>query len=372
MTSAAGNENDPPVWLLGGRGDVGGRLAALLAEDLCQRVVLCGRDGDAAAAVARKIGNAVTAIGLDSSDPSLAEMVPARASLVNLTEATHPAFAARCIETGGVFIESSASPEYVGLVSDATTSSQSGLAVMNAGLMPGLTNICARRLKSSLADILEIDIVIEMGLGRHHGPSATRWTIASLGKSYDTIIDGNRQTLPAGRLYRDIRFSGDDRSRVALGFPFSDQFSIAGLGILTARSFLALDPPWVTHLLYHAARLGLGKGMQRLSGRIQWLLDHMPVVGRIGTRLIVEGRGTGPTDISCIEIHTGDQADVTAVMLHETLLAARRTEMRGSIDSDRLVGVEDALTAIRHRLPETRVFQTSQLRNLSFSEKDFA
>ncbi len=59
--------HDLPIWLLGGRIDVGKRLAMPLAEDASRPFVICGRNEIAAVTTARQIGPSATALGIDTS-----------------------------------------------------------------------------------------------------------------------------------------------------------------------------------------------------------------------------------------------------------------------------------------------------------------
>jgi hypothetical protein len=59
--------HDLPIWLLGGRVDVGNRLAMPLAEDVSRPFVICGHNEIAAVTTARQIGPSDTALGIDTS-----------------------------------------------------------------------------------------------------------------------------------------------------------------------------------------------------------------------------------------------------------------------------------------------------------------
>lgn len=343
---------------MGGSGDVGQRLATVLSEISQRSIVLCGRDEQKAEALAKKIGGRLEGRSLDVSVEIAADQIPAESSVVNLTEATHPAVARAVVRSGGIFIESAASPSYVNSIAETASLERSGLVVINAGLMPGLSNVLADALGKNLSDVAVVDIVIEMGMGRHYGEAATRWMIKNLGKPYEASDKDKPQLALPGELQRSVLFEEDQKTRLALGFPFSAQRDVPS-GVESIRSFLAIEPPWMTQLIAVVLKLGLGGRLSKADKRVDWLLRRFPVSGRARTRLFVEGLDRTGNTIASIQVSSGDQADITAEMLAETLLAAEKTTIRGLFETQHILEPDQALGAVERSSPDTGVFFSS-------------
>ncbi len=178
--------NFKTICLLGGYGDVGLHLARLLHVRCEARIVLAGRDGERAGNAAREIGPRCEGMALDIRAADAIERLKDMTLCVNLTEASPPVLAATLIAGGTHFIDSSASPDYVANLRDAIGKviTPQATAVLETGLAPGLTNLIAARLCRDYPDTRRIDVLIEIGMGVHHGFAATEWTLQSLGQIY--------------------------------------------------------------------------------------------------------------------------------------------------------------------------------------------
>ncbi|MEO1138115.1 MAG: hypothetical protein AAFW87_01555 [Pseudomonadota bacterium] len=350
----------PAIWIFGGRGDVGVRLATILTMQTRRSIVLCSRDGEKASAVAQHIGERVKGYGLDLSCATAVTSVSPGSSVINLTEATHPDFAKAAVRTGGTFIESAATPDYVRLVYKAAQVAGRGLVVVNAGLMPGLSNVLTDALGKNVAKVTTADVVIEMGMGRHYGEAATRWMIRSLGDSYDAFDNCAAQKVLPGDLRRSVLFGEDQTAKPALGFPFSVQLDVADSELEAVRSYLAIEPAWMTRLIGALLRLRLGKHVSRADAKIERFLRRMPVVGRRKTRLFVEGLDRDGKPIASVQVTSGDQADLTAQMLAETLAVAEGASRRGVVETQHVMKPARALKTVKRASPNTDVFFSSQ------------
>lgn len=346
------------IWLIGGTGDVGRKTAKLLVRHSDADIVLAARNGIRAEAIARETGQSVRGVAFDATAPEALDEIPSDAILVNLTEATPAAFIAAHVSKGGILIESSASADYLADIEEASKGAE-GLAVVNAGAAPGLTNILAREIYRRAPQTAEVELVIELGMGRHHGEAATYWTLNNMGSDYPLRLDGKEQRVKPGTLRREVRFASERRSVTTIGFGFSDQWAIArNFSLTSARSFLALDPPWMTHLLGFALRVGLGGWIARHARLLSGMLRGGPTFGRTGTRLLVEGvDGTGAL-VGRIELHTTDQAFVTAAMLAEAVHCAKDMKSKqGVLQFDVLLAFDRALKILTAVAPETIIYE---------------
>jgi len=351
----------PELWLIGGTGDIGTKVAARLAAADAGPVVLVSRSQDRAEAAAHSLGDPATrGQGIDSANASAVAQIPPGSAVLNLTEATSPAFAARVVAGGGSFVETSASADYIARLRSAVSAANGpGRAVFSVGLTPGLTNILAAELVARMPQAKALDIIVEMGMGRHHGLAATEWFLRNAGVDYPAIIDGTQALHAPARMRRRVRFTGDARTRLALGYGFSDQLVIAErLKLASVRTFTALEPAFATHGLGLAISAGLGGWIAHRAERVARWMSRGPVLGPSRTRLLMQALDGNVAPLASTELHTSDQSEVTAVMAALTLQKAATASQRGALEIDDLIGFDKVHETLMDALPETRVYKT--------------
>ena len=312
---------DPPtvqgtVVLIGGTGDVGGRLVRLLVDHTAARIVLVSRTGAGA-------GDRVEALRLDIAGRDAAGKLPPGATVVNLTEATPPSVAAEIVRNGGRFLETSASPDYLtALRRDVPEGGGPGTAVLCVGTAPGLSTLMAAELlRDTEAD--RVDIGLELGMGRHYGQAATEWSIGALGRPY-RLSDSASTLVAPGALRRLFVFGRDSRARPALGIGFALDGVAEGSGSgppALVRTFLAIDPPLVTRAVGLLLRLGLGPLLSRRKRGVTRALGRLPELGQARTRIAAEVQDSDGSVIASRHVSAGDQAEMTAAMILATIRA---------------------------------------------------
>lgn len=140
------------IWLLGGTGTSVGRVVQASRRARQQAVDIAANNRD------------IALVNLDVTDAVANDQIPAGAVVINLTEATPPALTRAVVGKGGRFIESSASPEYLARLEQVFSGGGFlGLAVLYAGL----TNLMTSALLKVEPQTTQIDICLEMGMGRH-------------------------------------------------------------------------------------------------------------------------------------------------------------------------------------------------------------
>lgn len=340
------------IWLIGGYGDVGLKTARMLLDMVDNPLVLAGRNGEAANRAAEDLGPRVRG---ETLDVSAATELPA-GQVLNFVEASPPALAAGVVARGGLFVDASAEPDYLQKLRTAIGEGP-GLAVLNAGLTPGLTNILAREIVTGAPHTRAIDVVLEMGLGRHHGYSATAGSFRGLAADYRGKRAGEWVTVRPGDERREVRYGPDADPVPAFGFGFSDQQAIAEtLDLDTARTFLAFDPAYMTRLSAWIAGGAVGRWAARHAERLTDWMSRMPPAGGVGTRLLVEGLDREGRPTRSIGFKGADQAEITAIMLSLAMVEGLRGKITGPRNMDAVVPYETARAALNRRLPATRWF----------------
>lgn len=346
------------VVLLGGSGDVGARLVPLLLKDPRVAVTVVSRHAEG---ISDPLEGRVRHTALDLSNAeSLGAM--AEAVVVNLTEATSPSLVGQVIGAGGWFLETSATPGYLRAVVEALDGADgTGNAILCVGMAPGMTNLLAEQVTAKAAESAQIDIGVEMGMGRHYGAAATEWFLRTAGQSYPLVIDGSIQTVLPGQMKRKFAFSTGGPLRRSIGYGFAEQTMIAERSehrLKTVRSFVALDPAWMTRSLAFALSLGLGPAIGRNARRLTKWLRRLPAFGPARTRIVVEGFDDAGRLTGQIRLETGDQAEATAAIISATVESVfERREGHSpqvSTIADHL-NLDKAVEALRRAIPDTRV-----------------
>lgn len=346
------------IILLGGAGDVGMRLSRLLLANTSATITTVSRRAKTATGQA---GDRLRHVSVDLAQGEKFDL-SANSLVVNLTEATQPDLARQVISSGGCFLETSALPAYLNAITQAAEATKGpGTAILCVGAAPGLTNLLAAEITAKAPDTARIDIGFEMGMGRHYGVAGTEWFLQTAGRPYPVVIDHALKQMAPGQLTRKFAFDQGGPLLSAIGYGFADQTIIAARSdrtLGTVRSFVALDPSWMTRGFLVALRLGLGPAIGRNARRLTRWLRKTPALGHTRTRVVVEGfDGTGQLT-GHIRLETGDQADATAAMIFATLVPLLEIDAPGgppvTTITDHL-SFDAALTALRQVLPDTNV-----------------
>ena len=348
---------DPPpmqgtVVLIGGTGDVGGRLVRLLLDHTAARILLVSRNGVGS-------GDRVEALRLDIAGKDAAGKLPLGATVINLTEATPPSVAVEVVRNGGSFLETSASPDFVqALRREVAVVGGPGTAVLCVGTAPGLSTLMAAELVREY-EAATVDIGLELGMGRHYGRAATEWSIGALGRPYRLSGPKNHMVRP-GDLRRSFAFERGSRARPArgIGFPMDGVADCSGSGApVLVRTFVSIDPPFVTRAVGLLLRLGLGPVLSRRKRGVTRLLRRLPELGQARTRIAVEVQNPDGSVAASRHVAAGDQAEVTTAMILATIRALPASErpMPGvSTIVDHLT-YSEALDDLRRLLPSMAV-----------------
>ncbi len=302
--------------LIGGTGDVGGRLVRLLVDQTAARILLVSRSGVGS-------GDRVEALRLDIAGRGAARKLPLGATVINLTEATPPSIAVEVVRSGGSFLETSASPDYLqALRRDVVEVGGPGTLVLCVGAAPGLSTLMAAELVRE-KEAVAVDIGLELGMGRHYGTAATEWSICAFGRPY-RLSGPENTTVRPGDLRRSFAFERGGRTRPALGIGFPvdgvADCSASGPPVLV-RTFVAIDPPFVTRAVGLLLRLGLGPVLSRRKRSVTRVLRRLPELGQARTRIAVEVQEADGSVAASRHVAAGDQAEVTAAMILSTIRA---------------------------------------------------
>jgi hypothetical protein len=199
-----------------------------------------------------------------------------------------------------------------------TAATRSGARILlGAGLAPEISSMFTRVGADRVGDVLRVESNVLLSIGDVFGPASRSYMMEEIVLPFIVQIDDRRQAAYAFSRASQVIFPPPLGPRTAYCFPFSDQVGFPEtLGASSALSRLALDPPWLGHVLAALARLGApallhrnADGRARFNRLVGWLQQRS--AGRDWYGLVVEVHGTRGTARVSLAGH--GQADATAI-----------------------------------------------------------
>lgn len=239
------------VLVLGGSGAVGRELLRLLA----------GADRQVVAGARRRPVALPPGVGfcpLDARDPTAlaAATASSRVAIDTTGLDDHGTIAATVLATGTHLIDLSADPAHLAALRRLHTQARAAevTVLTEVGLAPGLTNLLATATHARTPAPGTVELNLVLGLGEHHGPTATRWMLDQL--AAPPRHPSRRAWLPAGFGRRTLRWAD-----------FAEQHTLThDLGV-DVVSRVALDPPLLGATTLRAARIPGARRLLLASAR---------------------------------------------------------------------------------------------------------
>jgi saccharopine dehydrogenase-like NADP-dependent oxidoreductase len=322
------------ILIVGGYGEVGRRIAAHLAPDYPDRIIIAGRNPLRASSLADRVGHGVRPMRLDIDDrAAIGAAIKGVSLLVACVRQREPHLLRAAIEHGLAYTDIAPFGIWREAVAlRATAQAKEARIVLGAGLVPGISSVLARAAAERLGEIDVLHTSLLLATGDAFGPDALDYLLSEITRSFVVVEDGHERSVRSFTDGRRVRFPAPIGSRVAYRAPFTDQLSYPEtLGARTAACRLTLDPPWVTALVaalvrsrvvYLTDRPGLRPALKRLIVTLQ-----RAYAGRDRYALVVEaGNRSGGSLRLSVTGH--NQSEGTAI--GATLIAAALD--RGEVD----------------------------------------
>ena len=254
------------ILIVGGYGVVGSRIAAQLAADFPDRLVVAGRHLDRAEAAAAAIGHEVRARQVDVRVPSsIAAALTGVEVAVNCIDQPERGLLSAAIERGLAYTDITphltalgrgAAYEHV----DAAARTAGARILLGAGLVPGISSVMVRALADTLGGADRIDTALLLNAGDLTGPGSFDYLLQELTMDFALHVDGADQPARPYTRPRIVQYPAPAGPRPGYVFPFSDQVLYPRtMGARTAVTRLSVDPPAISGLLALLVRTGAAR-----------------------------------------------------------------------------------------------------------------
>ena len=267
------------ILIAGGYGVVGSRIAAELAPDYADRVVVAGRRPERAHATAAAVGHGVRGRELDVTVPSsIAAALEDVGVVVSCIDQAQRRLLHAAIERGLRYTDITPHLMELGRGAayeriDCAARASGARVVLGAGLVPGISNVMVRALAERLGGAETIETALLLSARDASGPASLDYFLRELTMPFVVHVNGADRAAHPFSDPQVVEFPAPVLPRAAHLFPFSDQVLYPRtMGARTSRSRLALEPPLVGGLLAALRRIGLVRVVA--AERVRVVLVH--------------------------------------------------------------------------------------------------
>ncbi len=237
------------ILILGGYGNVGSMIARSLIEKSDAKIVIAGRRYTQAQAEASQYAERGIAREINVADIKDYDVILKDVDLViTCFDIPNDRFPRACLERGVNYVDISAEQKVLSRIEalDDFAKEHDATALISVGLMPGISNLMAKRGIEQFGEAQRVDNVALLGLGEVFGSASADWTISHYGDRYDV----NRIKINMGENFG---------MRTAYRFAFADQYMLRKtLSVDEAYSWGCYDRLLSTHFIGLVRILRLG------------------------------------------------------------------------------------------------------------------
>jgi saccharopine dehydrogenase (NAD+, L-lysine forming) len=254
------------ILIVGGYGVVGARIAADLAPDYPDQVMIAGRSVERAQKVATALGHGARGRAIDVELPTSidAALVGVRAVMGCIDQPGRRLLHA-AIERGLRYTditphlcELGRGAAYEQVVARARACG--ARVVLGTGIVPGISNVMVRALAQTLGGADAIETALLLCASDVTGPASFDYFLQELAMPFEIHVDGADRAARAFSEPRTVEFPAPLGVRPAYLFPFSDQVLYPRtMGARTAVTCLAIEPASLARGLAAVLRFGAGR-----------------------------------------------------------------------------------------------------------------
>jgi short subunit dehydrogenase-like uncharacterized protein len=356
-------DNRPPVGgkilIIGGYGQVGRAVADRLAPLFPGRVAVAGRSAAKAKTAAAGIGHGAEGREVDIFAADSAAALDGVALVLVCLDQTDTAFVEQCLARGVLYLDISAEYAFLSKVErlDGVARKTGATALLSVGVAPGLTNLLAARAAARMERVDRIDILLEFGLGDHHGQAAVEWMFDNLDAEYEVRENGRKKSVRSFGDSQEFRLPGAKTARATYRFNFPDQHVIGRtLDVPSVSTWIRFDDRLSTWAFAKSSQIGLGRLLRRRWWRrlAVWLFMNVHMGSDVcGVEVRATGRTKDGNETLTLGIVGRKEALMTAIVAAETARQALTGELApGVFHSEQAVALEPVIAALRRELPD--------------------
>lgn len=350
--------NAPPesgqILIVGGYGQVGRSIAERLAPEFPGRVTIAGRNLEKAKAAATEVGHDAQGRVVDIFAADAGGALEDVALVLVCLDQTDTRFVEQCLSRGIHYVDISAEHAFLSQVEtlDDLAKRNGATALLSVGTAPGLTNLLAARARDRMTRLDRIDILLEFGLGDHHGQAAVEWMFDNLDASYEVMENGRARQVRSFGDSIALGLPGRKHKRPAYRFNFSDQHVIGRtLDVPSVSTWVRFDDRLSTWLFAVSSRAGLGRLLRRPFWRklAVWLFMNVHMGSDIcGVAVQALGRTEDGLEEITIGVIGRKEALMTAIIAAETtrqVLTANPGP--GVFHSEQAIAIDPVIAALK-------------------------
>jgi saccharopine dehydrogenase-like NADP-dependent oxidoreductase len=348
---------DQLALIAGGYGEVGRRLSAHLVRIYPDRVIVAGRSLERAREAVKALGGRARALALDVNDAaSIERALEGVATVVCCVEqaAPHPLLCAAAAH-GLAYTDLTASSIWrTALALRGEAEARGARIVLGAGLVPGVSSAMARAAADSVGPLESVDTALLLSIGDAFGPDSLSYLLRELATPLVVTELGRERTVACFSEPRPVAFPAPLGSRTARRAPFADQYFFPrSLGVSTATTRLAIDPPWMGVVFAAALRCGAARLLDRARFRslVRSLVANLKGrrAGSDSFALVVEAIGQRGRARFSLLGHGQAEATAIAASILARMLCDREIEKPGVWFAEQVVDPQRFFTDLRQQ-----------------------
>lgn len=212
------------ILIIGGYGEVGGKIAKLLLQSYPNKIWIAGRNIERARHFCMQHNNLIMPLKMDVSKKVQPKQLESVALVIMCLEQEDTAFAQLCLNEGIMYIDITASYTFLKKLEalHLLAEQNHSTVVFSVGMAPGLTNLMAMHAAKQLSSLEKLHISILLGAGDTHGTAAILWILHQLNKPFSSY---NNQRVTNFTNRRTVEFKKIGK-RSVYQFNFSDQHTL--------------------------------------------------------------------------------------------------------------------------------------------------
>ncbi|GHB45989.1 hypothetical protein GCM10007094_39120 [Pseudovibrio japonicus] len=328
-------------------------IAERLAPELPGRIALAGRSLNKAKTAAAKVGYDTEGRAVDIFAMDVGDALNDIELVLVCLDQTSTGFVELCLSRGIHYVDISAEHDFHSQVEalDDLAKRNEATALLSVGTAPGLTNLLSARARDQMEQLDRIDILLQFGLGDHHGQAAVEWMFNNLDTTYSVMDNGNARQVRSFGESIALGLPNSREKRSAYRFNFSDQHVIGRtLEVPSVSTWVQFENRLTTWLFAVSSRAGLGRLLRRPFWRkiAVWLFMNVHIGSDVcGVAVRARGRAKNGAEEITVGVIGRNEAKMTAIIAAEmTRQVLTLNQEAGVSHSEQTIEIDPVIAAL--------------------------